>query len=382
MKILVVVPDMLLGGVTSSAINFCKECRKRGNEVDILVMDGAVSNIPDVNQIVLKGPASLWNLSAKQLKNKRLFAKISFAAVASIKKITNHFELWLPIVFHRYKVHGDYDVALAFRQCAPCYYFTLKCTKARTKIGMIHGNLNFMGNTGSWDKYFPLFNKIACVSDAVAKDFKEKFRIVANKFITIYNMFDVEDIHNKASQPCLFNVDRSLTNIITVSRHENNHKRVNRVVEVCAELRKRGVNRFHWYIAGDGPDFDYNQKLAKDMGVDDLITFCGSLDNPYALQHQCDFSVITSATEAYSMSVIESQILKKPIVAMYYPGIEEAIIDGETGLICSQDTNSLCDAILRLIEKTEFRQDIVKSLNNRPYTNDKPYNQLLHAVNS
>ncbi len=380
MKILVVVPDMLLGGVTSSAINFCKECQKRGNEVDILVMDGTESNIPEVNQIGLKRPALLWNLSAKQLKNKSLIAKISLAAVAIIKKITNHFELWLPLVFHGFKIKGSYDVAVAYRQCAPCYYFTLKCVNARRKIAMIHGDLNFMRSTNTWDKYFPYFNKISCVSKAVTEGFKQKFQSVAEKFTTIYNMFDVEDIQGKALQTSPYSVNPSVVNIITVSRHENCHKKVDRVVKASAELRKQDVENFHWYVVGDGPDFDYNCELANELGVSDLITFCGAMENPFALQSKCDFSVLLSATEAYGMAVIESQILGKPIIAMQYPALNEIMQDEYNGLIAEQTVFSLTQCLKKLIENERLRKILTENVQKDRYSNNIAYQQFIDAV--
>ena len=42
-KVLVVIPDADLGGVTSSAVNFCTELVRNGYVVDVLVMNGKVN---------------------------------------------------------------------------------------------------------------------------------------------------------------------------------------------------------------------------------------------------------------------------------------------------------------------------------------------------
>lgn len=381
MKILVVVPDLNLGGVTSSAINFCKECASRGNHVDILVMDGAKAGIKNVNQIFLSGQSLFWNLNPKQISKYSGLSKLLLYVLGGLKKITNRFGLWLPIIFRAFELKGDYDVALAYRQCAPCYYFTLNCVSAKKKIGMIHGNLNFMGDISSWDRYIPGFDKIACVSQAIACDFINKFPSSKDSFITIYNMFDINDIINKAEMQCLFRVDDQCINIISVTRHENNLKKTNRIIEVCAELKKKNVHKFHWYIAGDGPDYETNVNLAEKLNVKDLITFCGPMSNPYSLQAKCDFSVLTSATEAFSMSVIESLILKKPIVVMKYPGVEEAVRNKYNGIIAEQTMASLLDSLILLINNKQEIISMARNLETEMYNNNVAYQQLLNAIN-
>lgn len=194
-------------------------------------------------------------------------------------------------------------------------------------------------------------------------------------------MFDVKDIFTMSTMPCDFKIDDSLFNIISVTRHENDHKKTNRIIEACVELKRRGVKGFHWYIVGDGPDFTNNVKLATKSKVSDLITFCGALSNPYALQSKCNLSVLTSATEAFSMAVIESQILNKPILAMEYPGIMEAIKNGVTGLICEQTVNSLCDSIVDVMHNNELLIRISSCLAKLPVNNDLAYSQLIEAAN-
>jgi len=386
MKILVVVPDLNLGGITTSARNFCVECSRRGDKVDILVMNGSKANIPNIRDLKLSGKSKYWNLGIDTLKiqlrggNVGRFVLLSCYAV--YKKLTNKKDKWLTYIFNNCLVAEQYDIALAYRQCAPCYYFTLNCVKATKKIAMIHGNLNFMNETSSWDKMLGSFDRIACVSKAITNDFKKRYNDIADKFTTIYNMFNNRSILRKSKEKSEYTVDSSVVNIISVSRHDNGHKRTNRIIEAAHQLKERGVTNFHWYIAGDGPDMAANKRLATLLDVDDVVTICGAMDNPFALQAQCDFSVLTSITEAFSMSVIESQILGIPIIAMRYAGIEEAIQDGINGLISLQTTDDLCNLLQNAIAKPESLKYIQNYLQENPYSNDVPYSQFLECINS
>ncbi len=381
LKILVVVPDIEIGGVTSSCINFCHELVNNNNEVDILVMDGSDVKLEDARQIKLTGRSSYWNLSKKDLLSINCFNRIGLSLIGIIKKFSNRLGLWYPIVFNRFRLNSAYDVAVAYRQCAPCYYFTLNCINARRKIAMIHGNLHFMGDTGTWDKFLPQFDSIACVSNAVERDFRNRFVAIKEKFTTIYNMFDRELIRKKADQSCQYDVDGDLINIVSVTRHENGHKKVNRIIQACAILRERGFGKFHWYIVGDGPDFNRNKDLAEELGVTDCITFCGALRNPFPMIKKCDFLVLTSATEAYGMVIREAQILSKPAIAMEFDGINEVIRDDYDGIVVKQDIYSLCDVLGQLIEDPERIEALANNMADVSYGNEQAYAQFLKAIN-
>lgn len=380
MNILVVLPEADLGGITTSAQNFCAELTKTKIMVDLLIMDRTVLNIKGVNQIQIDGLPRYWNLGLSDFKYTKWYNYPLLTTLAITKKLFNKKGKWLPLVFHNYHLPKHYDVVLAFRQKEPCYYFASHCVKTDRLVALIHGNLHYMHATKTWDYMFPLFDKIACVSRAVSEDFKKAFPAVADRICVLYNMFDIEGIKVKSLEECSIQVDKSKFNIITVSRIDSWHKKINRIAEACAELKKRNVKNFHWYVVGDGPALDENVQLSKSLGVSDMITFCGAMSNPFSLQVQCDFSVLTSITEAYSMAVIESKILCKPIVAMRYAGIEEALEDGVEGIIVEQSVNDLCNALYRLVTDKPLLSKLTENLINNPYTNDVCYEQFLEIM--
>lgn len=380
MKILVVVPDLNLGGVTSSARNFCRECAKQGDKVNILVMNNVMANILDVNQILLSGLSQYWNLGIEDLRNYSLLKQLSVTPIAILKKILNKYGLWIPLIFRR-KLPDMYDIVVAYRQCAPCYYYALHCVNATKRLAMLHGDLNFMGDISSWSFMLQDFDKVACVSNAVSIGFKNHFKSISNKFTTIYNMYDIDSMNKLKQEKNLFMLNSSKFNIISVCRHENGHKKVNRIVEACAIFIKRGYCDFHWYIVGDGPDLDNNTQLARVLGVAQYITFCGALENPFSLFGKCDLTVLTSATEAYGMCLKESLILGVPVVAMEYPALSEVIEDGINGLICKQSIEDLCDKILYLANNRYVLFKMKEYISHHNHSNDMAYQQFLNCLN-
>ena len=82
------------------------------------------------------------------------------------------------------------------------------------------------------------------------------------------------------------------------------------------------------------------------------------------------------------MSVIESRILKKPMIAMRYEGIEEAIEDGKSGLIAEQTIDSLCKNLELLITDSNYREKMQEFLMNTTYSNEKAYVQFLEVLHN
>ncbi|MFR3043198.1 MAG: glycosyltransferase [Thomasclavelia spiroformis] len=385
-KILVIVPDMNLGGISTSVINFCNELDKRGNQVQFLNM-GKKNNYLEskiskcIKRKYLIGKASKWQLGINDLKNVNFFKKLQLIPWALLKKLTNHSQKWLHIIFHGYSIEEEYDAVVAFRQCAPCYYFVLQCTNAKNKIAFIHGDINYMGDISSWDIYLDKFDKIACVSNAVKDGFQKRYQDIYTKFITVYNMFNIPKILEMSKNNYEgFVIDKSYCNIVTVSRIENETKRINIIPRICKILKDNDCSKFHWYIVGDGPDLEEDMILSEKLCTNDVLTFCGSMDNPYSMIKQSSFTVLPSKTEAYSMVVLESLILGIPIVVSRYNGVEEAIEEGVSGLIATQNIEDLAQKIQQLIENTDMLNTLHSNISKLEINNDLAYSQFMNCI--
>lgn len=383
MKILVVVPDMNLGGVASSVINFCNELSDRGENVYFLNIGKKNPNLENkieknVKHIQLSGSATRWNLGVSDLKCASFIQKLKLIPLAIIKKLTNRSEQWLRIIFRGDCIKEEFDVVVAFRQCAPCYFFVLNCTRAKKKIAFIHGDINYMGDISSWDIYFDKFNAIACVSDAVKRGFQNHYPNLKEKFVTVYNMFNIQEIRRKAK---LHNekvyLDENICNIVTVARIENSTKRIDIIPQICAILKKYAENKFHWYVIGDGPDLEDDKILADNLKINDVLTFCGSFENPYPIMEKATFTVLPSKTEAYGMVILESIILGKPVIVSRYEAVEEVVSDGVTGLIADQSIEDLVKKIKLLISDYDMRNTLKLNIRKLEISNDVAYNQFM-----
>ena len=384
MKILVVVPDSNIGGITSAAVNFCNELTRRGNQVILLDMSGrflcAERLDTNVVRAFLKGKSQYWNLQADTLKKVKGLKKLKYAVWGIIKKITIRSGCWYKLIFNKYQGYGEFDVAVAFRQCDSCYSFVLNKVKAKRKMGFIHGELKYMGDISSWERHMLKFDKIAYVSNAVKMEFISVYPELQKNSCTIYNMFNKKQILTMAQEknPIIF--DNSIKNMVTIARIDNAFKRIDLIPEICRYLMKQTSTKFHWYIIGDGPDREAVQQKIDELHLENVVTLCGVKSNPYAILKEADFSVLLSKSEAYPMTVIESLILKKPIVVTNFASVVEMIENGKHGLIAEFSKEDLAEKILKMLDDEDVLLACTQFLSQYEFSNNKAYQQFLENI--
>lgn len=385
-KILIVLSDLDMGGVTAAAINLCTELVERGHEVHVLNM-GKPNPVaqeqlpPEVKQLSLVGKARYWAGGRSRMQGAPLGEKLRLGFLGLAKKVLTRKNKWLPWVWKDYRVDGSYDTVVAFRQGKPCYYFALHCVEAACRVAFVHGDVAYMGDTSPWDVYFPEFHAVACVADAVRAGFAARYPAVADKFRTVYNMVNVEDIRRKAECPVPVDYDPADVRMVTVARVSNWDKAVDRIPAACARLKERTSTPFHWYVVGDGPDMEADIRLSEELNVTDVLTFCGAMSNPYPMLKMSDFSVLTSHTEGYPVVVEESLVLHRAAVVMAYPAAEESVRNGYNGLVTRQDLDDLVDTLVRLLDNREGLLDTLReNAESTMVSNDEAYRQFLSLM--
>ena len=140
-------------------------------------------------------------------------------------------------------------------------------------------------------------------------------------------------------------------------------------VNAAEILRDKGLD-FKWYFVGDGAERSNIDKLIADKNLGDYITITGLKDNPYPYIKNCDIYVQPSYEEAHPLSIIEAQILCKPLVTTATVGGKSIIVEGLNGLISDIDSESLADKILQLTNDKLLQTQIKKDLDNKDYSED------------
>jgi len=107
---------------------------------------------------------------------------------------------------------------------------------------------------------------------------------------------------------------------------------------------------------GDGrPEF---QKIAHELHIDHATTFTGFLpiEEKVRLLNQMQLVVNTSTKEGWGLTVTEANACGTPAIASDVPGLRDAVIDGETGLLYEYgNIEQLAEKIFLLLRDERLR---------------------------
>ena len=110
-------------------------------------------------------------------------------------------------------------------------------------------------------------------------------------------------------------------------------------------------------LAGSGPERDKLVSLARDLGVAEAVTFCGSLERDAMAELYRSASVVINPSRVDNMpnSVLEAMASGAPVVSTNVGGVPFILEDGVTGLLVpAGDHAAMADAVKRVLRESRF----------------------------
>lgn len=137
---------------------------------------------------------------------------------------------------------------------------------------------------------------------------------------------------------------------------------------VCKNLLNIGVP-FHFFLAGEGNDFDFYNSFVKEMHLDKNVSFIGRKDmnSLVDLYIDSDFLLFPSIFDTDGLVIKDANKCGCPALVIKDTGASEQIIDGVNGYILDNDVNA-------------FVEFISKWYNRRKYTEKKVFREKVSQV--
>lgn len=160
--------------------------------------------------------------------------------------------------------------------------------------------------------------------------------------------------------------------LLTVCRLDASQRRkgYDKIIELLPDLKKETPN-IEYRIVGDGTDRKRIERLAKDLGVIDKVSFIGSITDENLLIDQynlCDVFIMPSdfyigkdriTGEGFGFVYLEAAACGKPVIAGKGGGCPEAVKDGVTGfLVDPNNKKALYEAIIRLFKDETLAEEM------------------------
>ena len=117
-------------------------------------------------------------------------------------------------------------------------------------------------------------------------------------------------------------------------------------------------------VAGDGPERAALERRVGELGLDDRISFLGSIPRGQVLRlfRAADASVLSSAWENFPHTVVEALAAGCPVIATAVGGVPEVVRDGENGLLVAPgDPTALGVAIARFFADGNLRARLAEA---------------------
>lgn len=212
-------------------------------------------------------------------------------------------------------------------------------------------------------------DKVIAVSPALAEKLRAYRSKYADKIISVNNIIDIDGVREKGLDIPTVKFSADCFNIVSCGRLSH-AKGMDIAVDACAKLVADGFTGFHWYIVGGGPEeFALREQIMR-LGLEDCVSLLGMQSNPYPYIRCADLYVQPSRFEAFGLTIREAQVLAVPVLSTRTDGSAELISDGETGLLCESDADSIAAAIIRLYNAPKLRESIQAKLQNHDFERD------------
>lgn len=337
MKILQIIQKHQLRGAEMFASQLSRKLLNRGHKCIMVALYGGDAQFPFDGKVL--------NLNAKPSKR--------FFDLGGWKSLSNIIKEFKPDV-----VQANASDTLKFSVFSKMIY--------RWKAPIIFRNASKMGDFID-TRPKKIFNQwlvnqcagVVSVSRLCQADFQKTFRFKAENITTVeigVNILEkmpelTQDVSWVASEgPLVVNVG-GLT-------PEKNHEGL---LNIFSQVKQKIPNA-RLAIVGDGKLRGLLENRIREMGLINQVFLSGFRSDALAWIHAADLFVLPSLIEGLPAVILESFMLKVPVVANDVGGISEVVINKQTGLLTDPDKpEKFVEACLSLLENKNMRESLVEN---------------------
>ncbi|HAS6347418.1 TPA: glycosyltransferase [Vibrio vulnificus] len=199
--------------------------------------------------------------------------------------------------------------------------------------------------------------KTFCVCSYIAAQVKRKTSVEDHYKVTV-SKCGVEVIDHQVGQP-LVDRNNNVLNLVIVARICP-EKGYFTLLESLRYIRKNSLCQFQLRVIGGGEDLEQVKEKVREFDLSNNILFMGwkSTDEVLDIVAQSDLFVLPSYMEGLPISIMESMMVKTPVLSTYVSGIPELIRHGINGiLVPANDHIRLAQEIVSFSELSESKRN-------------------------
>jgi glycosyltransferase involved in cell wall biosynthesis len=141
------------------------------------------------------------------------------------------------------------------------------------------------------------------------------------------------------------------------------YKSVNHLLRAF-RIVKASLPEARLIIVGEGDDKARLERITQELGIQESVTFTGHVAGTRKVDylHEMWFAVNTSSKEGWGLTVLEANACGTCVIASDVPGLRDAVVDGETGLLYKYgDIEQLAQKISLLLRDSKLRDRLSRN---------------------
>jgi glycosyltransferase involved in cell wall biosynthesis len=133
------------------------------------------------------------------------------------------------------------------------------------------------------------------------------------------------------------------------------------LLRAVAQARSR-LPRFHLTLVGSGPEEDALKRLARALGVEDVVTFTGYITDPLPHLVDADCFVLASRWEGFGVALVEALGVGLPLLSTDCDfGPADIITEPTLGsLVPTDDPAALADGLVGAVRRRDAPDDVAR----------------------
>jgi len=200
--------------------------------------------------------------------------------------------------------------------------------------------------------------KVICVSEFTERQILKRVKL--NNTVVINNGVDYERFSGGRHTQTVPRKDADIKIVLSVGALKP-RKGYHISIPAIAEVKKRYPDIKYYIVGGRPPEIYLN--LVKENNLQENVKFFENISDEQLidLYYQSDIFLLPSVTEnendfeGFGLVYLEAGACGKPVIGAFGSGAEDAIIDGETGILVPQnDVKKTAEAVLKLLDNPEL----------------------------
>jgi glycosyltransferase involved in cell wall biosynthesis len=130
---------------------------------------------------------------------------------------------------------------------------------------------------------------------------------------------------------------------------------------LSAALARERLPRLLYLVYGSldaDPSYtEFCRALIEEQGLGEMFRFCGYHTRPQEVYSEGDISVLSSVSEGFPYTVLESMACARPVVATDVGGVREAL-EGFGIVVPPRDPQALADGVVQLMQDDQLRLEL------------------------